>query len=89
MPVAPGTPRGRRVLSNDRMEGFSDGVYGFAGTLLTLSLVVHPPGTPLQQVLHVWPSYLPRRRDDRQPTRACLLQPDLGPDERSVKPVLT
>jgi uncharacterized membrane protein len=40
------------------MEGFSDGVYGFAATLLVLDLAVHPPGTPLQQVLHAWPGYL-------------------------------
>jgi uncharacterized membrane protein len=40
------------------MEGFSDGVYGFAATLLVLDLAVHPPGTPLQQVLNAWPGYL-------------------------------
>jgi hypothetical protein len=33
MPAAPDTPRGRQVLSKDRMEGFSDGVFGFAATL--------------------------------------------------------
>jgi len=48
----------RRVLSKDRMEGFSDGVYGFAATLLVLDLALRPPGTPLQQVLHAWPGYL-------------------------------
>ena len=58
MPADEDTPRGRRVLSKDRMEGFSDGVYGFAATLLVLDLAVHPPGTPLQQVLHAWPGYL-------------------------------
>jgi TMEM175 potassium channel family protein len=51
-------PRQRRVLGKDRMEGFSDGVYGFAATLLVLDLAVRPPGTPLQQVLHAWPGYL-------------------------------
>ena len=40
------------------MEGFSDGVFGFAITLLVLDIAVHPPGTPLQQLLHAWPSYL-------------------------------
>ena len=58
MPADPDTPRGHRVLSKDRMEGFSDGVFGFAATLLVLDLAVHPPGTPLQQVLHAWPGYL-------------------------------
>jgi uncharacterized membrane protein len=40
------------------MEGFSDGVFGFAATLLVLDLAVHPPGTPAQQLLRAWPSYL-------------------------------
>jgi uncharacterized membrane protein len=51
------TPRGR-VLSKGRMEGFSDGVFGFAITLLVVDLALHPPGTPLQQALHAWPAYL-------------------------------
>ena len=58
MPPDPDTPGGRRVLSKDRMEGFSDGIFGFAATLLVLDLAVHPPGTPLQQVLRAWPAYL-------------------------------
>jgi len=58
VPADEDTPRRRRVLSKDRMEGFSDGVYAFAATLLVLDLAVHPPGTPLQQVLHAWPGYL-------------------------------
>jgi uncharacterized membrane protein len=40
------------------MEGFSDGVYGFAATLLVLDLALRPPGTPLEQVLRGWPGYL-------------------------------
>jgi uncharacterized membrane protein len=40
------------------MEGFSDGVFGFAATLLVLNIVIRPPGTPLQQLLHAWPYYL-------------------------------
>jgi TMEM175 potassium channel family protein len=58
VPADEDTPRRHRVLSKDRMEGFSDGVFGFAATLLVLDLAVHPPGTPLTQVLHAWPGYL-------------------------------
>jgi uncharacterized membrane protein len=58
VPADEDTPRRRRVLSKDRMEGFSDGVFGFAITLLVLDIAVRPPGTPLQQVLHAWPAYL-------------------------------
>ncbi|TVY99683.1 DUF1211 domain-containing protein [Trebonia kvetii] len=58
MPADPDRPHGGRVLSKDRMEGFSDGVFGFAITLLVLDLAVRPPGTALQQVLHAWPFYL-------------------------------
>lgn len=58
MSADPDTPHGHRVLSKNRMEGFSDGVFGFAITLLVLDLALHPPGTPLQQLLHAWPAYL-------------------------------
>jgi uncharacterized membrane protein len=58
VPADPDTPRGRRVLSKDRMEGFSDGVFGFAATLLVLDIALGPGVTPLQQVLHAWPGYL-------------------------------
>ena len=40
------------------MEGFSDGVFGFAATLLVLDITIHPPGTALQQLLHAWPYYM-------------------------------
>jgi len=40
------------------MEGFSDGVYGFAATLLVLDLVPSASGSALQRVLHAWPGYL-------------------------------
>jgi uncharacterized membrane protein len=49
VPADPDTPPRHRVLSKDRMEGFSDGVYGFAATLLVLDIMPRPPGTPLQQ----------------------------------------
>jgi uncharacterized membrane protein len=52
------TPRGRRFLGTDRLAAYSDGVFAIAATLLVLDIAVHPPGTPLQQVLHAWPSYL-------------------------------
>ena len=40
------------------MEGFSDGVFGVAATLLVFDLAVHPPGSALHQFLREWPSYL-------------------------------
>ena len=40
------------------MEGFSDGVFSIAATLLVLELSLEPPGTPLEQLLQAWPSYL-------------------------------
>jgi uncharacterized membrane protein len=40
------------------MEGFSDGVPGFAATLLVLDRTLHGTGTPLQRVLQAWPGYL-------------------------------
>jgi hypothetical protein len=58
VPADPDKLRRRRVLSKDRMEGFSHGVFGFASTLLVLNIALRPPGTPLQQVLHAWPAYL-------------------------------
>ena len=51
-------PPARRTLNKGRMEGFSDGVFGFAITLLVLDIAVHPPGSPLHQLVQAWPSYV-------------------------------
>lgn len=58
MPTDRDMPGARRVLSKGRMEGFSDGVFSIAITLLVLGNALHPPGTPLEQLLHAWPAYL-------------------------------
>jgi TMEM175 potassium channel family protein len=58
VPDDAGTPSGRRFLGTDRLAAYSDGVFAIAATLLVLDIAVHPPGTPLQQVLRAWPSYL-------------------------------
>ena len=58
MPDDADMPRGRRSLGTDRLSAFSDGIFSIAATLLVLDIAVHPPGTPLQQVLHAWPAYL-------------------------------
>lgn len=51
-------PPARRTLDKGRMEGFSDGVFGFAITLLVLDIAVHPPGGALRQLVQAWPSYV-------------------------------
>jgi len=50
----------RRLLSKNRMEGFSDGVFGFAITLLVLDIAIGgTAGQPaLDRVLLGWPTYL-------------------------------
>ena len=58
VPAETDTPRTRRPISKGRMEAFSDGVFAIAATLLVLDVAVHPPGTPLEQVLHAWPAYV-------------------------------
>ena len=58
MPTDKGTPRLRRSLDKGRMEAFSDGVFGFAATLLVVDLALRPGRTALEQVLHAWPSFV-------------------------------
>ena len=58
VPAETDTPRTRRPISKGRMEAFSDGVFAIAATLLVLDIAVHPPGSPLEQVLHAWPAYV-------------------------------
>ena len=48
----------RDSLGTSRMEAFSDGVIAIAITLLVLEVAVRPPGSPLEQFLRGWPSYL-------------------------------
>ncbi len=48
----------RPSFGKGRLEAFSDGVFAIAITLLVLDIVVHPPGSPLEQVINAWPAYL-------------------------------
>ncbi|HKW71092.1 MAG TPA: TMEM175 family protein [Candidatus Dormibacteraeota bacterium] len=45
-------------MPKSRLEGFADGIFAFAATLLILNLAV-TEGSPLgQQLLEIWPSYV-------------------------------
>ena len=49
--------KSRATLDKGRIEGFSDGVMGFAITLLVVDIALQPPGSPSQEFFHAWPSY--------------------------------
>jgi uncharacterized membrane protein len=51
-------PEAGATLSTSRMEALSDAVIAIAITLLVLDVAVRPPGSPLDQFLRGWPSYL-------------------------------
>jgi uncharacterized membrane protein len=52
------TPQPGATLGKARMEAFSDGVLAIAITLLVLDVAIRPPGSPVEQFLRGWPSYL-------------------------------
>ncbi len=58
MPTDAEASRRRRSLDKGRMESFSDGVFGFAATLLVADLALGSGSSALQQVLHAWPAYV-------------------------------
>jgi len=58
VPTDADTPRRRRSLDKGRMESFSDGVFGFAATLLVADLALGYGSSALQRVLHAWPAYV-------------------------------
>ena len=45
-------------FSKTRLEAFSDGVYAIAITLLVLDIAVKPGGSPLNEFLSAWPTYI-------------------------------
>ena len=58
MPADQEAPGGRRSLDKGRMESFSDGVFGFAATLLVADIALGSGSSALQRVLHAWPAYV-------------------------------
>jgi uncharacterized membrane protein len=54
--AGPEPPRGS--FSKTRLEAFSDGVFAIAITLLILDVAVVPGGSPLEEVLNAWPSFV-------------------------------
>ena len=54
----PSNEHPQRSLGTTRLAALSDGVFAIAMTLLVLDIAVHPPGTPLDQLLNAWPSYV-------------------------------
>ena len=58
MPTDGEAPRGRRSLDKGRMESFSDGVFGFAATLLVVDLALGHGSSALRQVLSAWPAFV-------------------------------
>jgi uncharacterized membrane protein len=46
------------TLGKGRMEAFSDGVLAIAITLLVLDVAIRPPGSPTDEFLRGWPTYL-------------------------------
>jgi uncharacterized membrane protein len=52
------TPVTGATLGKARMEALSDAVLAIVITLLVLNLALRPPGSPWDQFLRAWPSYL-------------------------------
>lgn len=58
MPTGDRSRHGRRSVGTARLSALSDGVFAIAMTLLVLDIAVHPPGTPLEQLLNAWPIFM-------------------------------